>query len=84
MPRTKTQRFTEEQLEHLAGIICTDGGSGSDKADALLVLMDEIAESSHSTPAEEIACTVKLYAFSRWPDETMAAKIQLLRGEVPR
>jgi hypothetical protein len=85
MPRTKKSRraeLTEKQLEHLAEIICTDGGNGSDKADALLVLMDEIAERSHNTPAEEIASTVKRYAFSSWPDDLMAAQIDLLRGEL--
>ncbi|HUS09225.1 MAG TPA: hypothetical protein VMZ30_02075 [Pyrinomonadaceae bacterium] len=83
MPRTKPRReLTEQQLQHLAGIICTDGGSGSDKADALLVLMDEIQNCAQNTYVEEIADTVKRYAFTSWPDDVMQAQVQLLRGEL--
>lgn len=82
MPRTnprKQKYLTEDQISHLAKLICQAGDDPETKSRAMLVLMDEI-ELRYG--AEGIAPLVKEVAFSLCGEDPIAPYVQLIRGEV--
>jgi hypothetical protein len=74
----KQKELTNEELEHLAKIICRAGDEPETKSRALLILMDEVQRFG----ADEIAWKIKSIAFSQCGDEAVTAHIQLLRTEM--
>lgn len=79
--RRVPSKLNEPLIEELASAVCASGDDPRRRAEALLLLMDEI---QHSENVEAIAMVGKQVAFARLAEENselMEAQIQLLRSE---
>ncbi len=77
MPKKRDDRLSDSHIETLVNTICDTKTDQDHRAEALLVLLDGVAERS-----SEIAMVAKRLAFHRCSDDVMQAQIDLLQGEI--
>ncbi len=75
MKSRKRTELTEDQVDHLADVVCQGGDDAQAHSEALLILMDQIERVDGS----DIAWRIKRRAFARCGEDAMESFTKMIR-----